>query len=351
MHPLTLFQLLGGLALFLLGMEQLTNALQTIAGKRMREVLDRLTGNRFMAVLTGAVVTAVIQSSSVTSVLVVGFVSAGLMNLTQSVGVILGANVGTSVTAQIIAFKISELAFMFIAFGFFAHLIIRNKIWRQAGLMLMGLGLIFFGMEVMGEATAPMRDNAWFLGLMQQLDNVVLGLAIGAVFTAIVQSSSATIGIVLVLASQGLITLEAAIGLVLGAKIGTSVTAVLAAIGRPRIALRTASIHVMYNVLGSCLWVLLLVPLAEWARIISPISTLTDPLQKQMEETPRQVANAYTTFCLLNAVIFLPFTNLLARLATWCVPDKQSSAEADVSTYLDRAFITVTGFSVSRCSR
>ncbi|MEN8149429.1 MAG: Na/Pi symporter, partial [Planctomycetota bacterium] len=232
--------LLGGLSLFLFGMGQLTDSLREVAGGRMRVLLGKLTTNRYTAAITGAFVTAVIQSSSVTTVLVVGFISAGLMSLAQSVGVIMGANVGTTITAQIIAFKVTEYALVLVTVGFAGLFFSKRDQARQIGGMIMGLGLIFFGMNLMSEAAHPLRDYEPFVDAMRSIDNPIMGIALGAAFTAIVQSSSATTGIVIVMATQGFITLEAGIALALGANIGTCFTAVLAAVGKQRAAMQAA---------------------------------------------------------------------------------------------------------------
>lgn len=222
---LMLINLAGGLALFLYGMHRMTEALKILAGERVKDILARLTRNRFSAALAGATVTAVIQSSSITTVLVVGFITAGVMTFQQSIGVILGANVGTTITAQIIAFKVTKTALFLIAIGFFTETLARIPRLRHLGAMSMGLGLLFFGMELMSQATAPLRSYEPFMALMQELRNPLVGVLIGAVFTAMLQSSSATTAIVIVMASQGLISLEAGIAVVLGSNIGTCVTA------------------------------------------------------------------------------------------------------------------------------
>jgi phosphate:Na+ symporter len=242
-------KLLGGLALFLYGMEKMTDGLKAAAGKQMNTLLAKLTGNPILGAITGAIVTAVIQSSSVTTVLVVGFVSAGLMTLVQSVGVIFGANVGTTITAQIVAFNTTALAYPLIAIGFVMTFVWKQGVARHYGAMLMGLGLIFYGMAAMGSAMSPLRTHEGFAELLQSLQNPILGMLAGAVFTALVQSSSATIGLAVVMATQGLLSLPAGIAILFGAKIGTGITAVLAAIGKPQDAKRAAAVHVLFNVL------------------------------------------------------------------------------------------------------
>ena len=225
--------LLGGLAIFLFGLEQLTDMLKATAGDRMRNVLAQVTTNRFKAALAGGFTTAVIQSSSVTTVLVVGFVSAGLMSVQQSIGVIMGAEIGTTVTAQIIAFRVTEYALVAVICGFVLQFFFKDARTRRYGTMILGLGLVFFGMNLMGDATRPLRDYQPFIDLLAQMDNAVLTVLLSAGFTALIQSSSATTGVIIVLGSQGLISLEQGIALVFGANIGTCVTALLASIGKP----------------------------------------------------------------------------------------------------------------------
>ncbi|MFQ5555432.1 MAG: Na/Pi cotransporter family protein, partial [Acidimicrobiia bacterium] len=209
--------LLGGLAIFLIGMDRMTDALRLVAGDRLRYVLERLTNNRFIGVVTGGGVTAVIQSSSVTTVMVVGFITSGLMTFEQSLGVIIGANIGTTVTAQLIAFEVTTYALLAVAAGFGLSFFAKRQVHKAYGDVLMGLGLVFFGMSVMGDAMAPLRSSETFIDAMATLQNPFLGVAVGAAFTALIQSSSATTGIVIVLAQQGLISLETGIALVLGA--------------------------------------------------------------------------------------------------------------------------------------
>jgi phosphate:Na+ symporter len=328
--------LLGGLALFLFGLEQMTDALKIVTGNRLRRLLARLTTNRFKAVFTGAVVTAVIQSSSVTTVLVVGFVSAGLLTLTQSIGIIMGAEIGTTITAQIIAFKVTQFAVVLIIIGFGLQFTARRQRLRQYGLMTMGFGLIFFGMNQMSEATRPLRSYAPFIQMMFQLQNPLLAILAGALFTAIVQSSSATIGIIIVLASQGFITLETGIALTFGANIGTSVTAMLASIGKPAEAVQTALIHVLFNVLGVFLWFGFIDELAGLVRWLSPQAVGLSGTARLAAETPRQIANAHTIFNVTNTFIFIWFTTPLAWLVRHLVSERLAVGPARVRPrYLD----------------
>jgi phosphate:Na+ symporter len=343
-------QLGGGLALFLFGMRLMTEALKTVAGGGMKNLLARLTANRFTAALAGAMITAVIQSSSVTTVLVVGFISAGLLNLSQSIGVILGANVGTTVTAQIIAFQVYKYGLLMIAAGFFTEILARRERVRQWGMALMGLGLIFFGMELMSIATGPIRDWPPFAELMQSMRNPLLSAAMGAAFTAVVQSSSATTGIVIVLASQGLITLETGIGLILGANIGTCVTALISSIGRPREALQGAWAHVIFNVVGVVIWLFFIPQLAEFVRLISPVAEDLQGLERMAADVPRQVANAHTVFNIANLLLFIWFTGPLARLVERLVP-LPPVPEGIRPMYLDEFFLDQPALALDQVRR
>lgn len=342
-------KLLGGLALFLYGMEMMADSLKAAAGERMKVVLARLTTNRFMGAATGAFVTAIIQSSSVTTVLVVGFITAGLMSMAQSVGVIMGANIGTTITAQIVAFKVTKLALLMVAVGFgmlfFSH---KEKI-KQYGGMLMGLGLVFFGMSVMSDAMKPLRDYQPFLDLMISMENPFIGILVAAAFTGLIQSSSATTGIVIVMASQGFITLPAGIALAFGANIGTCVTAMLAAIGKPREALRAAVVHVLFNVFGVLIWLAFIDQLAQFVTWFSPVHEELSGTAKLAAETPRQIANAHTVFNVANTFIFLGFTSQFARLVEWLVPDKPIEEEMIAQPkYLDEDLLETPSLALDR---
>ena len=350
LSPLTMtIELLGGLALFLYGMEKMTDGLKAAAGKQMNVLLAKLTGNAFLGAITGAIVTAVIQSSSVTTVLVVGFVSAGIMTLVQSVGVIFGANVGTTVTAQIVAFNTTALAYPLIAIGFFMSFALKQGVARHYGAMLMGLGLIFYGMAVMGTAMSPLRTHAGFAELLQSLQNPVLGMLAGAVFTALVQSSSATIGLSVVMATQGLLSLPAGIAILFGAKIGTGITAILAAIGKPQDAKRAAAVHVLFNVLGAVIWLPFIAQLAGLAEMVSPVAAHLQGVERLAEEVPRQIANAATIWATANTLIFLPFAALFAAMAIKIIPDRMVEEKAIIRPrYLDDELIQVPSMALER---
>ena len=328
--------LFGGLALFLLGLDRLSDSLKLVAGRRLRTVIARLTTNRFAGLATGAGVTAVIQSSSVTTVLVVGFITSGVMTLSQSVGVIMGANLGTTITAQIVAFNVARYALLIVAAGFTIIFFSRREATRAWGSVVLGLGLVFFGMAVMSDGMSPLRSEPAFIDAMANMDNVLLGVATGAVFTALVQSSSATTAIVIVLGSQGLITLEAGIALVLGANVGTSVTAILAAAGKPRAALRAAVIHTLFNVIG----------VIGWIGFVGTLASMSESIGGGIA---REIANAHTVFNLANAAVLIGFSTQLARLAERLVPDRPDPFESLVKVkHLDEELLKTPTLAIDR---
>ncbi|MEJ1297227.1 MAG: Na/Pi cotransporter family protein [Candidatus Sedimenticola sp. (ex Thyasira tokunagai)] len=342
-------QLFGGLALFLFGMEQMAGALKAVAGEKMKAILAKLTSNRFLGAATGAFVTAVIQSSSVTTVLVVGFITAGLMTLSQSVGVIMGANIGTTITAQIVAFKVTKAALLMIGVGFSMLFISKQEKIKQYGAMLMGLGLVFFGMSVMSEAMKPLRSFQPFLDLMISMESPLIGILVAAGFTGLIQSSSATTAIVIVMASQGFITLPAGIALAFGANVGTCVTAMLASIGKPREAIRAAVVHVIFNVAGVLIWIAFIPYLAEWVTSISPSHPELAGVERLSAETPRQIANAHTIFNIANTFIFIWFTTQIAALAERLIPDKPEPETFVVTAkYLDEDLLQTPSLALDR---
>jgi len=343
-------ELFGGLALFLYGMTQMEDGLKAVAGERMRNILATLTTNRYMGVFTGALVTAVIQSSSVTTVLVVGFISAGLLSLSQSIGVIMGANIGTTITAQIVAFKVTKAALALIAAGFAMLFMSRNEKTRHYGGMTMGLGMIFFGMHVMGEAMQPLRDYAPFLDLMKTMDNPLIGVLIAALFTAIIQSSSASTGIVIVMAGQGFVSLQAGIALAFGANIGTCATALLAVIGKPREAVRAALVHLSFNTVGVLVWLPFIGFIADLVTAISPTYPGLSGLARLGAETPRQIANAHTFFNVANTLIFIWFTWPIARFVEWLVPDRALEDKGVIvrAKYLDDLLLSTPSLALDR---
>lgn len=331
--------LIGGLALFLFGMDQMTSAMKFVAGGGMKTLLARMTSNRFKAVATGAFVTAVVNSSSVTTVLVVGFISAGLMTLSQSIGIIFGANIGSTFTAQLIAFQITKYSLWMIACGFIMHAVSVKDTIKHYGQMLLGLGLLFFGMSLMSDATLPLRSYPPFIDLMKKMDNPLLGILIGLFFTAVIQSSGATTGIIIVLASQGFVTLEAGIALAFGANIGTCVTALLASIGKPQEAVQAVVVHILFNVLGVFFWFGLLNQLAEFVRYISPKYPQFEGLARMAAECPRQIANAHTAFNVINTILLIGFTKPLATLVNYLIPIPPEEKEDTKPRYINTTLL------------
>lgn len=328
-----LMTLVGGLALFLYGMEKMSEGMKKSAGERMRNILSALTSNRFIAMFVGAFVTMVIQSSSATTVMLVSFVQAQLMTFLQSLGVILGADIGTTVTAQLVAFKLTDYALLMIAVGFAMTMLSKKDSTKYIGEAILGFGILFFGMKLMSDAMKPLRTFLPFIDLLKGLENPLLGLLVGAIFTSLVQSSSAFTGIVIVLAQQGLLTLEAGIPLVMGANIGTCITAGLASIGTSREAKRVAIAHVMFKIGGVLLFIFWIPSFASIIRSISPISIGLDGFEKLASETPRQIANAHTIFNVSLALFFLPFTTLFANLIMKIYPEREQEKGIQPATW------------------
>ncbi len=328
--------LFGGLAVFLLGMRMMSEGLQKVADKRLKQVLHFMTQNRFMAVFAGVIITAMVQSSSATTVMTVGFVNAGLMQLSQAIGVVFGANIGTTVTAQIIAFKLDALAYPAIAVGVALLMFGRTQRWKFIGQSIMGFGLLFLGMMTMSGILKPLRYSPEFVSWFQLFDctpeaggmvpavPALMCVLIGTATTVVVQSSSATIGLVLALASQGLISFYTAVPLVLGDNIGTTVTANLAAIGTNRNARRTAIAHTLFNVFGTVyMYVLLFVPIWNGQPVfLGFVDAITagEVFGDRPENLLRHVANAHSAFNILNCLLFLPFTKLIERTCHILVP-------------------------------
>ena len=311
------FSLLGGLALFLYGMQMMSNGLEAAAGNRMKQILEKLTANRFLGVLVGAGITAVIQSSSATTVMVVGFVNSGMMTLRQAVWIIMGANIGTTITGQLIALDIGEVAPLLAFAGVALIMFTKKKNVHHIGLIVAGLGVLFIGMGMMSSSMMPLRESEAFISLMTRFSNPVLGILAGMVFTAIIQSSSASVGILQALAASGLIGLDSAVFVLFGQNIGTCITAVLASIGTSRNAKRTTIIHLMFNVIGTTIFTLVCIflPLTTWVESFTP------------GNAPAQIANMHTLFNVVTTLLLLPFGNMLATLATRILPERKEEEE------------------------
>lgn len=341
--------LVGGLALFLFGLELMTGGLKAIAGSRLQAVLGTLTANRFRGVLAGAGITALLNSSTITTVLLVGFVSAGLMTLEQSVPMIMGANIGSTLTAQIIAFNISAITPFLLAGGFLLHGFAKRELVRELGGVLLGLGLLFLGIELMGDATRPLRNYEPFIVLMQDMRSPWLGILIGAVFTAIVQSSAATLAIVIALGSQGLIPLESGIALILGANVGTCGTAMLASIGKSAEAAQVGIVHLLFNVLGVLFLAFIIPQFADFIRHVSPSSPELTGAARLAAETPRQAANAHTVFSVFSTLVLIWFTGPVAMLARKLAPPSRKDwQDPGVPRFLDDSLLEMPALAIPR---
>ncbi len=345
--------LFGGLALFLAGLDVLSDGLKKAAGNTLRDVLQKLTVNRFMGAITGAFVTGVLNSSSVTTVLVVGFVTAGVMTLAQSVGVIMGANIGSTVTAQLLAFNLSAYSLIAIAIGFFMSFTSKNERPKYFGMMIMGLGLVFYGMGLMSDGMKPLRSYEPFLDILANMENPILGILAGALFTGLVQSSAATVGIAIAMASEGLLSLQAGIVLALGANIGTCVTALLAALGKPVEAVRASVVHVSFNIVGVLIWLPFLSILSDVAIAVSPAAADgLDGKEKLADEVPRQIANANTMFNVINTLVFIGFTTWFARLAEKLVPDREEPKDVIIKPeFIDDATLEAPSIALENARR
>ena len=324
--------LLGGLCLFLYGMNLMGESLEKVAGSKMKKIIELLTKNIFMGVLLGAVVTAVIQSSSATTVMVVGFVNAGLMGLPQAVGVIMGANIGTTVTAQIVSFDLTGMAPLALGIGILLYLFAGNEKYKQVGEVFIGFGLLFTGMESMKLAVSPLAEYKGFTDLLSTFGRYpILGLLLGFGITAIIQSSSAAMGMLVVLASQGLVPLSSALPILYGQNIGTCVTSLISSIGANKNAKRAAMIHLIFNILGTIIFLILL------NGIVVKFVVSLDP-----GNVARQIANVHTIFNIVSTILLLPCNKLIVKLAMRIVPDKEDELEEDESRvikYIDDRMI------------
>lgn len=314
MDILGVIGLLGGLALFLYGMDMMGDGLSLLAGSKLKSILERLTRNRFLGMLVGAGLTALIQSSNAMTAMTVGFVNAGLMDLSQAIGVIMGANIGTTMTGQLIALKITDIAPIFAFVGVLLFLFGKHKKLHYLGQVIAGLGILFMGMNVMSSSMAPLRDVVWFQQAMTSFKNPFLGIAVGALFTLLVQSSSASIGVMQAMAMQGLIGLDSAIFVLCGQNIGCTIAAIMAAIGANKSAKRTALVHLLFNIAGTTIFVIAAetLPFVPWVESMTPGNGVA------------QIANAHTIFNVATTALLLPFANQLAKLATALIPGEDA---------------------------
>lgn len=335
------FGLAGGLALFLYGMNSMSDALQKAAGEKMKKILEFLTKNPIMGVLAGALVTAVLQSSSATTVMVIGFVSAGLMSLPQAISVIFGANIGTTMTAQLMAFKITDYIYPIIFVGFMLYFASKKEKVKNVGLVIFSFGLLFEGIEIMGSVMKPLANSPIFVELMAKVSDIpVLGVLLGAVMTLVVQSSSATIAVLQNFASQpgpdgvtSVIGLAGAIPILFGDNIGTTITALLASIGQSKNAKRTALAHSIFNITGSIVFLFLIPVLAKFVQFISPKGP-------EVEVISRQIANAHTTFNVVCTLVWLPLIPLMVKIVTTIVRgDDTKKVHSYEPQYLDDKMI------------
>lgn len=319
--------LLGGLGLFLFGMQMMSSNLEAVAGSKMKRLIEKLTSNRFLGVAVGAGITAAIQSSSATTVMVVGFINSQLMTLQQAVWIIMGANIGTTVTGLLISLNIGTIAPLIAFVGIVMLTFLKNKTVKNIGSIIAGLGILFIGMGIMSEAMEPLRDNQGFINIMTSFSNPLLGILAGALFTALIQSSSASVGILQTLAATGVIGLDSAVYVLFGQNIGTCITAVIASIGANRNAKRATVIHLLFNIIGTTVFTVICV-LFPFTRFVESI--IPDPVA--------QIAGVHTLFNVTTTLLLLPFGKHLARLSEKILPDKKSSRR----TVADKWFEDVT---------
>lgn len=327
---------LGGIALFMYGMQLMGDGLQKAAGAKLQKILEAMTGVLAMGILLGAVVTAVLQASGATTVMTVGLVNAGLLTLKQGFGIIMGANIGTTMTAQLIAFKLSDYITILIFIGFLMQLLARKSRTKYLGQVMLGFGILMLGMDMMGKAVMPLRNYSGFVHFIEVFSsNPLLGIGIGMIMTVLIQSSSATIGILIAMAGQGLIPLEGAIPVLLGDNIGTCITAVLASLRANLTAKRVAAAHVMFNVIGSIIFVILMPFFIKFVLLVSPDGDIA-----------RQIANAHSAFNILNTLLFMPFANPFIKLVEKIVPGKAEIISMR-PVYLDKNMLNTPSIAIS----
>ncbi|NLA74569.1 MAG: Na/Pi cotransporter family protein [Deltaproteobacteria bacterium] len=345
------FHALGGLGMFLYGMKIMSQGLQKFAGNKLRLILNMVSDNRFVGCGVGTLVTSIIQSSSATSVMLVGFVDAGLMGLTQATGVVIGANIGTTVTAQLIAFNITAYALPIIALGVFIKFFTGRTKWIYLGDVLLGFGLVFFGLFTMTDGLAPLKENELFTSFLTgfqagSVGGIILCVLTGAVLTMILQSSSATIGITMAMALQGLLNLETSVALILGENIGTTITAQIASIGASINARRTANAHTLFNIIGVIIIIIIFPFFIDIVQYITGVIMKSGPadmlVNGEFSNVSRYIANSHTLFNIINTMIFLVFLPYLVKLATWITPcsdEKEGFEELRKIKYIDSKYV------------
>ncbi|WP_313343511.1 Na/Pi cotransporter family protein [Sedimentibacter sp.] len=331
--------LIGGLGLFLFGMSYMGDGLQKSAGSKMKDILAALTKNRLMGILVGALVTGVIQSSSATTVMVVGFVNAGLMNLNQAVGIIMGANIGTTITAFLVSLNITQFATFMVGVGVLMYLASKKKKIKSIAEVIIGFGILFIGMKLMSDAMKPLQSNPIFTELITKFNNPYLGILVGFVITAILQSSSATTGLLIAVATTGVITFEQAFPIVFGQNIGTCVTALLSGIGANKTAKRAAVIHLLFNVSGTLLFMIFLRGPVEW------IIYNTVP-----NYVPQEIAVGHIFFNVINVIIMLPFANLLVKASEIIIKDDGSETH-QVTKYIDDRLLVTPSIALTQAAK
>lgn len=330
--------LIGGLALFLYGMHMMSEGLELVAGSRLKSLLEKLTRNRVLGMLVGLFITAVIQSSNATTTMTVGFVNAGLMDLSQAIGVIMGANIGTTVTGQLIALNISDIAPAIAIIGVVMICFARKKKLQHIGMVLAGLGVLFMGMNTMSSSMAPLRDVQWFRDFIVSFKSPIIGILAGAVFTAIIQSVSASVGILQAMAMQGIIGLDNAIFFLCGQNIGSTIAAIMASIGGNKGAKRTAVVHVLFNIIGTIIMVaaVKLLPVTDWIVALTP------------GNGSAQIANAHTIFNIATTLILLPCSNLLSKLSHLVVRGEDAKPDGPALMHITDLSFGASGLAIGQ---
>ncbi len=337
---LLLFNLIGGLGLFLFGMMIMSKGLQKSAGKKMRSILSRLTYNRYIALVVGAFVTMIIQSSSATTVMLVSFVNSRLLRFRQTIGIFLGAAIGSTITAQIIALRITDYALLLVGLGFFIYISSKKSNIKNMGESILGFGVLFFGMRIMSETMYPLRSFEPFLDLVIRLENPLLGILTGAVLTAVIQSSAAFIGIMIILSTQGLLNMQSSIPLLIGANLGTAITAILASLQSTRESKQVALAYTIFKASGAFLLIWWIPEFIQLVERITSIYIQSPAAQKDIRSSmPHQIANAHTIYNLILAGIFLPLVGFFEKLINWILPVKSGYKDIYSTKYLDESMI------------